>query len=451
MKLTFTTFVYWISILGFGSGALLGLYFLLREIGVIPYFGSAPAGAEKSSCGNYPSKWRCLNVLGTNEWLVRRRFQLRELAEIVFLVVASRLLIVLVANLTLMLFRDGNGNFYQSLFWMWSKWDSPHYLHIASQGYLNSGEERFFIVFLPLYPFLVRMAAKIFHSYEWAGVAVSHGCLVIAVYYLYRLVNLDYNRRTARCAVLLLLFFPFSFFLGSVYSDSLFLALSIMTFYYLRQTHWLNAGFWGFLAAATRNFGVLLVVPAVIELILSTQVFPKLKSGDFSGVKTVLRKIWFSLLIPLGFGMYLLCNKLVTGDWFKFTVYQREHWSNRFGFFAANLVNFWGYATNSKPCDRIALWIPEILAMGLGMVLLFYGFYKKIRISYLIYMLLYLFTCTSVTWLLSGARYLMSLFPIYLLLGLLCNKRNTQLVVLTLSVTLLVFYTMAFVLDYYVM
>jgi hypothetical protein len=451
MKFTLTDFVYWFSIVGFGCGAFLCLYFLLRETGIIPSYASVPATEGRTSSGDFRKKSDWL----TSFWSVKRfakyRFQLKEWGEILLLVLASRLLIVLIANMTLMLFRDGNGNFYQSLSWMWSKWDSPHYLQIVSHGYQNIGEERFFIVFLPLYPLLVRCVAWLFHSNEWAGVAVSHASLVIAGYYLYRLVKLDFNRQTARYAVLLLLFFPFSFFLGAVYTDSLFLALSLMTFYYLRKADWAIAGFCGFLAALTRNFGVLLLIPAVLELLLTTRMFPKLRQSDFSGVKTAGRAIWCLLPIPLGFGVYLLLNKLVAGDWFKFTIYQREHWSNQFGFFAANLVNFMGYAINAKSCDRIAMWIPEMLAMGLGLGLFFYGFYRKIRLSYLVYMLLYLFTCTSVTWLLSGSRYLMGLFPIYLLLAILCRKKNSQFIIMAFSVALLVFFTSAFVMDYYVM
>lgn len=36
-----------------------------------------------------------------------------------------------------------------------SHWDSPHYIDIAENGYVNDGEQRLFIVFFPLYPFLI--------------------------------------------------------------------------------------------------------------------------------------------------------------------------------------------------------------------------------------------------------------------------------------------------------
>ncbi|MCW4031638.1 MAG: hypothetical protein NWE80_04665, partial [Candidatus Bathyarchaeota archaeon] len=38
-----------------------------------------------------------------------------------------------------------------------SKWDSPHYMYIAQNGYVNEGDPANFIVFFPLYPLLVRL------------------------------------------------------------------------------------------------------------------------------------------------------------------------------------------------------------------------------------------------------------------------------------------------------
>jgi uncharacterized membrane protein YjdF len=105
---------------------------------------------------------------------------------------------------------------------------------------------------------------------------------------------------------------------------------------------------------------------------------------------------------------------------------------------------------NWKAGERIALWIPEIIAIIMVIALVFYGF-QKIRISYLIYMIIYLFTCTSATWLISGPRYIMSLFPVHLLIALFTKEKPVRIGYLFLSLSLLAFYTLAFVLDYYVM
>jgi hypothetical protein len=452
MKLTFTGLIYWFSLVVFGCAAFLCLYYLWRTLGRGESVTRTLRTADEE--GRYwkllPS-WLWLGRFSPTAWVERHASKLRELLGILTLVALSRLLIILIADLTLMLFKNHSGNLAESLHWLWDKWDAGHFLQVARNGYQKTGEERFFIVFLPLYPFLIRCVAWVWRSYEGAGAAVANFSLLITGCYLYRLVRLDFNRKLARNSVIFLVFFPFSFFLGAVYSDSLFLALSVLTFYYLRRANWFAAGFFGFLAALTRNFGVLLLVPTVIEFLVTTDLFSKILLKEWAEVRKLVRDIWYVLGIPLGFGVYLLLNRIVTGDWFKFVVYQREHWSNGFGFFPANLANYLGYALNGKPCDRIALWIPELVALGLALGLLFYGFCRKIRLSYLVYMTLYLFTCASATWLISGTRYVMGLFPIYPLLALLTRKKYSAMLWVTVSAALLTFYLIAFVLDYYVM
>jgi hypothetical protein len=448
MKFSQIVFIYWFTIIVFCTGALLWLYCFLRRIRIGHVVAPQPFQTKDTRTPENQEEAAASFII---KWVSEHRRQIRECVQILLLVVVSRLLIIMLANMALMLLKSGNGHLAESLSWMWSKWDSGHFLQIARHGYLNEGEERFFIVFLPLYPFLIHCGAFFIHSYEWAGVIISNLSLFIAGCYLYYLIRLDFNRHIARYAVLLLMFFPFSFFGGIVYSDSLFLALSIMTFYYLRKINWAVAACCGFLASLTRNFGVLLVAPALVELFLATDLVVKLKTRDYSGLKEFGRQIGYSLAIPCGFGVYLLYNKIVTGDWFKFAIYQREHWGNRFGFFAANLANYLGYATNSKACDRIVMWIPQMVLLGLGLGLFFYGFYRKIRLSYLVYMLLYLFTCASATWLISGSRYIMGLFPIYPLMALLVYQQKWRTVAFAFSVALLSFYVMAFVADYCVM
>src|ERR1044072_8635918 len=52
------------------------------------------------------------------------------------------------------------GSFYN---WLshWNRWDAPHYLDIARMGYVKEGVESRWIVFYPLYPWLVRAASFI--------------------------------------------------------------------------------------------------------------------------------------------------------------------------------------------------------------------------------------------------------------------------------------------------
>ena len=64
--------------------------------------------------------------------------------------------------------------------------------------------------------------------------------------------------------MLLVAFCPVSFFLSAVYTESLFLALSVGSIYAARRERWLLCGVLGFLAAISRNGGVALILPTAI-------------------------------------------------------------------------------------------------------------------------------------------------------------------------------------------
>jgi hypothetical protein len=72
-------------------------------------------------------------------------------------------------------------------------------------------------------------------------------------------------RDRAEQAVLLTAIFPFSFFFGMVYTESLFLLLTVVSFYGFRSRRWLLGGASGALATATRVNGIL-ILPALAWL-----------------------------------------------------------------------------------------------------------------------------------------------------------------------------------------
>ena len=69
---------------------------------------------------------------------------------------------------------------------------------------------------------------------------------------------------TIGVALLLVAFFPAALFFSAVYSESLFLLLSVGAVLAARQGRWAWAGALAALAALTRNSGVLLLVPLAL-------------------------------------------------------------------------------------------------------------------------------------------------------------------------------------------
>lgn len=137
-----------------------------------------------------------------------------------------------------------------------ARWDSVWYLTIAHAGYSTRASSAFF----PLYPLLIRGGATLFGSALLVGTLISIAATGVALHLLYRLARLDLAPAQARATVMLVAFFPAALFLSAVYTEALFLMLSVGAIYAARTERWAWAGVLGGLAAATRSGGILLLV-----------------------------------------------------------------------------------------------------------------------------------------------------------------------------------------------
>ncbi len=175
-----------------------------------------------------------------------------------------------------------------------ARWDSTWFMTIAQDGYGDGAREAFF----PLYP-LMLAAGGVTGEMLLAGAVISTALAAAALTVLHRLVAIDYGAAAARGAVLAMAFMPMSFFLSAVYSESLFLALSIGAVYAARTDRWAAAGVLGGLAAATRSAGVLLLVPLALIW------------WDARGRE---RDLAWLALVPAGVGAYCLYLWASGGD-----------------------------------------------------------------------------------------------------------------------------------------
>lgn len=141
-----------------------------------------------------------------------------------------------------------------------ARWDAIWYLLIADHGYVT----RLATEFYPLYPFTARVLGTPVSSSLVGGIVVSMIGLYAALYFLHRLTTLELGEGQARSTVLLLAFFPTSVFFSAVYTEGLFLALTIGAVYAARRGKWAWAGVGGALATLTRPTGVVLIIPLAL-------------------------------------------------------------------------------------------------------------------------------------------------------------------------------------------
>jgi len=120
---------------------------------------------------------------------------------------------------------------------------------------------------MPLYPLVIHLVKKIafFIPHYWIGFFISLFFFIGSIIYLIKLLRFDYSNNRIRIIILALIVFPTSFFFLTVYSESLFLFLTVASLYYARKEKWYLATFLGFFASLTRIVGFLIVVPLVIE------------------------------------------------------------------------------------------------------------------------------------------------------------------------------------------
>ena len=317
--------------------------------------------------------------------------------------------------------------------------DSLHYIDIAKNWYVNTGDAANFIVFFPLYPFLIRLATIDFNYINLSALVVSNVSSLIALVYLYKLAKLDFDEKVALKAVLFLSIFPTAYFLSAPYTEGLFFALIISSLYYARLSKWPIAGFLSFLAALTRLGGLLMLPVLLVEYLHQKEWKPR---------KTDLNILWIFLTLA-GFLTYLNINNQVTGSPFTFVVIERVHWYNTFDpiLGLTTAVNWASHG--SYPQNLILGYAPLIFAV-FGLFMVIQGGYRRLRPSHLAYMVLTWLLAVSTSFWLSVPRYVMAIFPMFILLGAITERKAINITIAVIFGLALSYFTILFALGQFV-
>ena len=306
----------------------------------------------------------------------------------------------------------------------WRQWDALHYVNLVDLGYAGYIEDgqHLFLVFFPLYVWLVRPVALVLGNTMLAGLLVSWLCYAGGCVYLYKLVVLDYGPRIARWTVLFLSVFPYAFFFGGMMTEGLFLLTTAASLYHIRRHQWLAGGIWGALAAMTRMQGVLMVGVALAELAEWEHPFDRRGSDLRQTLLRMVRRLPALLLPVLGTLVYLTLNYVVDGDPFSF-VTQQEHWYQGFLWISNTLwyvfQNALHYASQQVQYE---LWIPTAILFPVFLALLVAA-RRRHRSMYVLYAFVYLLLNYSLSWLLSAGRYLSCGIPFFLFAAELTRNR----------------------------
>ncbi|MBI2031259.1 MAG: hypothetical protein HYT08_01455 [Candidatus Levybacteria bacterium] len=325
----------------------------------------------------------------------------------------------------------------------WANFDGEHYLNIAKYGY-GIYQQAFF----PLFPLLIKFFSLFFMgNYILSALFIVHVSLLISLIFLYKLASMDFKTDTVKWTLIFLLFFPTAFFLGSIYTESLFLAFVFSSFYFMRrQKFTLTSILIGF-ASATRIIGIFLLIPLLLEFYLS-------RIKNVSNLKSyLLNFLSFTLISSSGVLAYMIYLWVNYQDSFLFIHTQPAFGAERSGGEIILLPQlFFRYVkilTTLNPLTHnYLIALLEIIIFSAFLLLLML-FRKNIRFSYVLFSLFAIIVPTFSGTLSSMPRYTLVVFPIFILLARI-KKTVYKLLLLTILSILLIILTSFFLRGYFI-
>lgn len=287
----------------------------------------------------------------------------------------------------------------------WAQWDGGHFINIARLGYFNPQEYAFF----PLFPNLIRFVSIFtFGNLVLAGLVISNVSFLAFLVIFYKLARKKFGSEIASILVFTILTFPTAFFGVAVYSESVFLLLAVLTLHFLDSKRFLYAAVCASLAGAARLVGIFLIIPLV---------WSYLENISFR-VKNLNLKV---LVVPLsvsGLFLYSLYLYLRFGDPFYFSTVESV-WHRSFINPLSTIYSYLAVNPFAKPFNDYL----DIAATIGFLVILAFG-YKKIPKSWWVFSLLVILTPASTGTLTSMPRYVLSAFPVFILLAIYLKDRR---------------------------
>lgn len=299
--------------------------------------------------------------------------------------------------------------------WAFGNFDGVHYLGIAQSAYSAQFTQAFF----PLYPLVIRIFSLLtFGNLFWSAFLLSNIFFLLALIVFYKLIARHYDQKKALWSVIFMLAFPTSFYFGAIYTESLFLLLTLCTFVLIDKKKYFLAAVTGFLATLTRLIGVFL---GLILLLFSKGKWRYLGAG----------------IVALGLLAYMLYLQVNFGNPIYFLTSQSEFGqgrdSSKLILLPQVIFRYIKILLTTQGLLRLNA-VFELTSTVFALAILAYS-YKKVKSSWLLFSFLSVLLPTLTGTLASMPRYILVAFPIYVVLG---SLKSTPLKLLILAIFMLV-------------
>jgi hypothetical protein len=195
-------------------------------------------------------------------------------------------------------------------------WDAQHYLFLADNGYITGQESnRFF----PLYPaFIFALTIFIRNSLISSYILSVIFCFGSVVTLFKLTEKLFPKRNISLLAVLLFLAFPTAFYLTLPYTESLFIFLCLQFFYRMEMKKFRTALLFLLLIPLTRPTGIFIILPCLFYLANNPPTRYITLPTFNKPIKIPFVKNIFLIIAPLlGISLYFLFHRIVLGGAFE--------------------------------------------------------------------------------------------------------------------------------------
>lgn len=314
------------------------------------------------------------------------------------------------------------GNFWESF----SNWDGNHFIDIAKNGY----SQNFQFSFFPIFPLFLKTVNLFLGNYIFSAIFINSVSIYLGIKFLAKLVVQEFDIETASRIILLILVFPASFYFLTVYSESLFFLFTVLAFYSLKKENFFTSAVFAILASLTRLAGIAVVCSLIADY--------------FFGKKE--KHKWIVLFSPLGLIFYSFFLFYKYGNPFLY-ITAEAYWQR---FLAVPGVSLWqtmiGLTDVSNKVsvgDYFDLFF-AILAMGLSIRSI-----KVLKPKYSVFAFISAVIPFATTSLSSYTRFVLPVFPVFLMMALAKNRFFTTIYKL-IGIIFLPFFIYLFLNGYWV-
>ena len=195
-----------------------------------------------------------------------------------------------------------------------NRWDSPHFLEIARNGYPSGVESDLLFAFAPVYPWMVAIVGQVVGNLYLAGALVSNAFYFLSLIAFYKVARMYMDYEESCLLSLVFGMFPTYMAYGTLaYSEAPFLFFAIASWYFFRKEQYLPCAIFTTLSILTRLISGLLIL--IYGAIILSNLADKYKEEKSFMKAFDFRLLWFAIPVICVTAVFLYFQSL-TGSFF---------------------------------------------------------------------------------------------------------------------------------------